>query len=171
MASSSGEGPEQTPFYAPLEGRLCQGDIVQGVPWGLVVGPTEVCRKQGGPHQAKVHLADQLASAFQKGSEFILARSELGLAMVLWPDCQLDKFMNQGRTEDRWFAGVAPVLPMDPRLPPDTRQSVRDHLRKMYFYVPANDALEIPESFVDLRHIWPVKQSVLTNRVGNCLAG
>lgn len=165
MASSSGKTPEQVSFYAPLEAKLSQGDIAQGIPWGLIVGPTEICRKQSAPRHATVNLVSDVPSAFKKGLEFILARGELGLAMVLWPDCQLEKFENQKRPEDRWFAGVAPVLPMDPRLPPDVRPSVRDQRRRMYFYVPSNEPLGIPESFVDLRHIWSVKQSILTNRV------
>jgi len=165
MGSSSGLSPEQTPFYAPLTGRLCQGDIVRSVPWGLIPMPVEICRKQGGPHQAKTHPVGELQSAFKKGQELILAQAESGLAMVLWPDCQLDKFQNQGRPEDRWFAGVAPVVPMEPRLPPPVRQQVRDGLRRMYSLVPANEPLGIPESYVDLRLIWSVKQAMLTDRV------
>lgn len=166
MASSSGgDPPGRASFYVPLESRLSQGDIVQGIPWGLISGPTTICRTQGGPHQAAIHKATELASAFKKGSELILAKAELSLAMVLWPDCQLDKFMLQGRPEERWFAGVAPILPMEPRLPVTVRQSVREQRRRMYFYVPPNEALGIPESFVDFRHIWSVKQSTLTPRV------
>lgn len=164
MASSSGQAPEQALFYAPLEGRLCQGDIIRGVPWGLIPAPVEICRKQGRQHQATTHLLEALPSAFKKGHESILAVAAIGLVMVVWPDCQIDKFQNQNRPEDRWFAGVAPVLPLTPTLPPDVQQQVRDGLRRMYSWVPPNEPLGIPESYVDLRHIWSVKQSLLTER-------
>lgn len=90
--------------------------------------------------------------------------------MVLWPDCQLDKFLNQNRPEDHWFAGVAPVLPMEPRLPPEVQQEVREGVRRMYSWVPANDPLGVPESYVDLGHIWSVKQSILKDRVAGLSA-
>jgi hypothetical protein len=141
------------------------------VPWGLIPAPVEVCRKQGGPHQAKTHLVDELESAFKKGQELVLAQAERGLVMVLWPDCQLDKFKNQGRSEEKWFAGVAPVVPMEPRLPPAVQQQIRDGLRRMYSLVPANEPVGVPESYVDLRHIWSVKQSMLIDRVAALSVG
>lgn len=84
--------------------------------------------------------------------------------MIVWPDCQIDKFFEQKRDEDRWFAGVAPVLPLA-SLAEEVRHGIRASRRRMYFYVPANDPLEIPESYVDLRHIWSVKQALLKKRV------
>lgn len=166
MGSSPGDKAPELPFYAPLGGSLSQGDIVRDVPWGVITDPVTLCRMQGGPHQAKVNKVSDVQSAFKKtGQELILAKAELSLGMVLWPDCQIDKFLKQGRPEDRWFVSIAPVLPMNPRLPEPQRQSVREQRRRPYFYVPANEPLGVPESYVDLRHIWPVKQSALKDRL------
>jgi hypothetical protein len=165
MGSNSGEKTPELPFYAPLGNSLSQGDIVRGVPWGVITDPVTLCRIQGGPHRATVDNIAEVPSAFKKGQEYILARAELSLGIVLWPDCQIDKFKEQRRPEDRWFASIAPVLPMDPRLPELQRQSVREQRRRAYFYVPANEPLGIPESYVDVRHIWPVKQSALKDRL------
>jgi hypothetical protein len=166
MDSSSGQNPEPVAFYAPLQDSLSQGDLVHGVPWGLIPDPLEICKKQGGPHQAKTHVVEDLPAAFRKGPESILAQADRGLAIVLWPDCQLDKFKNQGRPEDKWFAGIAPVVPMEARLSEEVREQVRGGIRRMYSFVPANPPLGIPESYIDFRHIWSVKQTLLRDRVG-----
>ena len=130
MAFSSGLPPElPPPFYAPLEVRLSQGDIVREVPWGTIVAPTTVSRLQGRPKNATVNPATEVPSAFKKGHENILARAGLSPGVVLWPNCQIDKLLNQGRPEEKWFAGVAPVLPID-SLSSLVQQSIREQYSK-----------------------------------------
>ena len=124
-----------------------------------------VCRQSGRPDHATVTEASKMPTAFKKHPiQTIHARGQLGLAMVLWHGCEIDKFKEQGRPEERWYAAVAPVLPLD-KHEMAFRNGVAAGERAPYFFVPANDPLGIPVSYVDLRNIWSVKQSLLVDRI------
>jgi hypothetical protein len=156
-------------FYAPLADRLSQGDLVKEVPWGLIDAPLTVCQPdvQGRTEgKAKYSL---LGAAGFRGSKIVHAKAQIGPAMVLWHDCQLDKFENQGRPPEKWFAAIAPVRPLAEV--GDTADAVRRGDRRAFFYLPAYPDITIEQdSFVDLRHIWPVKQSALAKRFGTLSA-
>jgi len=166
MGSSSGvPSPELPAFYAPLGPRLSQGDIVRGVPWGLIDAPIAVCHSRGAGGKSQTTSLAALPSAFKKTpSETIHAQAQMNLSIVLWHDCELDKFMEQRRAEEKWFGAIAPVLPLA-RLSQDLWPRIRNGERPPYFPLPANEGLDIPDSFVDLRHVWSVKQSLMIDRV------
>jgi hypothetical protein len=168
MGSNSGvPAPELPAFYAPLGPRLSQGDIVRGVPWGLIDSPVLICHSRGAGGRSQTTPMSELPSAFRKKpTEDIHARAQMNLSMVLWHDCELDKFMEQGRSEEKWFGAIAPVVALTDTFPEEhLRKAVREGQRRPYFPLPANEGLEIPESYVDLRHIWSVKQSILADRM------
>ena len=156
-------GPE---FYATLEPKLSQGDIFTDAPWGLIDAPVTVCQPvDRSKPQGKASYAPVEGKGF-KGIQAVHAAARLGNVMVLWHDCQIDKFENQGRAPEKWFTAVAPVLP----IPTGTGgQAIADGLRRAFFPLPAYPAIGLDQpSYVDLRHVWPIKQSVLTldHRVG-----
>jgi hypothetical protein len=82
--------------------------------------------------------------------------------MVICHDCQIDKFENQGKLPDKWFASVAPVVPC----PATEWSNVVARRRRAFFPVPSFEAVGIVDnSYVDLRYLWPLKQSLLGERV------
>lgn len=91
--------------------------------------------------------------------------------MVLWHGCEIEKFDNQGRAKA--FAAIAPIQPLD-LLQGDTserttlmREGVKDGRHQAYFYLPAvtREGFSLPESFVNLRYLWSVRQEALSDRV------
>jgi len=90
-------------------------------------------------------------------------KAQPGLALVLWQDCQIDKFKNQKKDPSKWFTAVAPIRPITEIQ--DGLEAVREGKRRAFFHLPAWDELGIPEGFVDLRYVWPVSQSILSSRV------
>ena len=155
-------------FFGPLGDRLSQGDIVAGIPWGLIDAPVTVCRpddRSKPDGKARYAPAVDLKPPF-KGIELVFAKAQLGLGMVIWHDCQLDKFEHQQRPPEKWFAAVAPVLPLQ-LSDSVAAQAVRDGRKRAFFFLPAYSAIGIAqESYVDLRHIWPMKQVLLGDRKG-----
>ena len=160
------------PAYADLEEKLSQGDIVAEVPWGVADDPLLVCR----PHhatsddgQARYKPADKWAdpAAFNRGRrELTHFPTELGLALVLWHDCELDKFEKKGKPPSSWFAGVLPILSMA-NMDAENIQRTQELQKTSAFPLPAAPELGIAEpSYVDFRHILPVKQSLLKARKG-----
>lgn len=157
--------PDQPDFYAALALKLSQGDIVSDVPWGLVESPVTVCR----PHhperpsgKALYEALDALKMPFRKTGEFIHLRAPLiGPAIVLWHDCQIDKFEEQGKPQEKWFAAVAPIVPIR-NMKADAVQAVREGERRAFFWMPKGVSSGVPEeSYLDLRHILPFRQSYL----------
>jgi hypothetical protein len=155
-------------FFGALGDRLSQGDIVANVPWGVIDAPFSVCRpddKSKTEGKARYAPAAGLNPPF-KGIELVLAKAQLGLGMVLWHDCQLDKFENQNKPPDKWFAAIAPVIPLQ-QSDAAAAQAVREGRRRAFFFLPAYPAIGLAkDSYVDLRYIWPMKQSLLVDRKG-----
>jgi hypothetical protein len=152
MTSSSGAAPEPPRFYGPLAEKLSQGDLVRVLPWGVVDAPLTICRPQGGT-RAAYNPATAVPSAFKKGREAIHASGAVSVGMVLWHDCEIDKGMNQGKPVEKWFTAVAPVLPISNFNRPSDQDGLRLGRRRMYFYVPENAPLDVPEGYVDLRYV------------------
>lgn len=155
-------------FYSKLQSGLNQGDIVSDVPWGVIDAPLSFCRpspnKPGQAFYAPIAEAKRDPLPFTRGPEVIHAVGHAPtLGMVIWEDCQIEKMMNQGQDERKWYVSVAPIRPLDLFDDDESRQTVRDGRRMAFFYLPADG--DIPESFVDLRLMWPVKQSLLAKRL------
>lgn len=160
---------EQEPlFYGPLREQLSQGDIVTGIPAVVLEHPLEICRKTGRPNEAKVQpLASAEPPAFHKlDVEILHARGRKpGFGMVIWDDCQIDDKLNQGRKDpSRWFVSVAPIFPIT-IFPENKRAAVIDGRRYPFFHLPQHPGRDLPESYVDLRMMWPIKQAALTGRL------
>ena len=155
---------EAPDFYAALGERLSQGDVVDGVPWGLIDDPVQVCQPADRSKIQGKATYGPLAPHHAGGQHAIHAKAQVGLVMVLWQDCQIEKFENQGKPPEKWFAAVAPLH----RLPEGTAgENIARGARRAFFPVPAYPAIGIATNgYVDLRHIWPVKQSLLVKRVG-----
>lgn len=165
-------------FYAALDEEyvVSQSDIIRNVPAGIIPAPVHVCRHQSQPTETKPGNA-RFGSAelfpnpagFSKGPELIHAKAKPTLAMVLWQDCQLDKKANQAKEASKHFAGIAPIRLLSEFK--GAEQNIIDGKRPPLFYLPPFPAVGILEPMcVDLRLIWPVQQSLLSDRA-TTLAG
>ncbi len=151
-------------WYAPLGSDLSFGDIVQNVPSGLIDSPLTICQPHNAEPKGKSLYApiDQVPK--RRAVEFIHAKGFVGLGIVVWPDCQIDKLKNQNRPEKDWFAAIAPVQPMS-RLPVEVHEHIQSFNRAQFFPLPAAPPDIAEPSYVDLRYIWPVRYALLSNRV------
>ena len=165
-------------FFIGLSHDLNQGDIVDHIPWGLIEAPTTLCRpndrKQPNGKAFYGLVGDLKTPApWAHEPEFVHASSWSGLAMVLWHGCQLDKWKNRdGNGEQidqsvKAFTAIAPVFSLDHFQPAERRGEVSAQQHYSYFPLPpfTVDTRQVPESYVDLRHIWPVRQTILTDRL------
>ncbi len=163
-------------FYERPGEKLSQGDIILGIPWGLIEAPLRICRPHQGDHTPKAEKApfgppEDFPDAFKRpksqSKEIVFAYGERGAGLVLWHSCQIDKFEELKKRPESWFAGVVPILDISKRLQPQDRAAVEAGQHRSFFYLPGDDAAAgiFPDSFVDLRHIWPIKQSLLSERV------
>ena len=167
-------------FYRPPPELLSQGDIVEHVPWGLIEAPITLCRPDNDPLQGKSRHS-RVDSWDMKGQpapwsrtpERIHAIGWDGRAMVLWHDCQISKGENQRRDRpEKEFAGVAPILPfagLQAKTAEDLevlKQGIRDGDNHSYFFLPAFDggSFTMPDSYVNFRYIWSVRQLALAQR-------
>ncbi len=168
MASDAREA-----FFVPLTGTLNQGDLVAKVPWGLIDTPTTICRpvdRSMAKGKANYAPVAECSTPWQKDPEYIHGVARDGLAVVLWHGCQIDKFTNiavtegSGRKASRAFVAVAPLLPITKLQPESLRHTVLAGEHYSYFPVPQVTVgeVQIPESYVDLRHIWSIRQTSLT---------
>ncbi len=155
--------------YAPLQAKLSQGDIIAGTAWGSVQAPLTVCRGDENTGKAKFGPPEKAKNpdAFANGRvETVHLRAKRGVGVVVWHSCELDKFARKRQPPDKWFAGVAPIVPATALNEAD-RPIVRGFDKFSMFPLPAApDSGVHEESFVDLRYIVPMKQSLLTQRVG-----
>jgi hypothetical protein len=104
-----------------------------------------------------------LQKPFSKQHEEIHFKAAVSHAMVLWDDCQIDKLGNTGRGKEKWFAAVAPVLPAGP-LQVGKQAAMEGRVRR-FFPLPSDPTRGVREdSYVDLRHIIPVRYSLLESR-------
>ena len=165
------------PFYLAPATDLSQGDIVDHVPWGLIEAPTTLCRpvdRQKSSGKAFYGSVAELKKPlpWTHDPEFIHGKSWEGLAIVLWHGCQIDKWKNRDLQsgEDsgaRSFAGIAPVIAAVSLQPPELRAEVMAGRHYSFFPLRAFKIGErsVPDSYADLRHIWSVRQSALTDRL------
>ncbi len=138
------------------------------VPAGWIPHPLTIYRKADSSRPAgKANYGgrEDTPRAFEHDHELIEARALCGQAMVLWADCQVDKFKNQGKPSDKWYAGIAPILPARKITSSLARSRMLEGRKKAFFPLFAFPEAGIPEdSYVDLRQIWSVSQSILTAR-------
>lgn len=170
MGSEGLPDPSPEPeFYAPPSDALSQGDIVQGVPLAVLDYPLVVCRPGNKPGQAHYATPAECTrqAAFSRGPETIHATGKApGLGFVIWEDCQIDKMKSQERDDERkWFVAVAPILPLTTIVQEEARAAIADGRKMAFFPLPALPAIELPASYVDLRLIWPVRQTMLSSRI------
>jgi hypothetical protein len=169
-------------FYRELPDLLSQGDIASDIPWGLIEAPTTLCRPcdRSKPYgRADYHTADpwtghpKAPGPWKHDPEIIHAVGWNGSALVLWHDCQIEKAINQNPDRpEKGFAAIAPVLPLDklqsnsPEETAELRQGVRNNEHHSYFFLPetAFGDFSLPDSYVNLRYVWSVKQTTLLPR-------
>ena len=163
MDSSESDNPAKR-WYAPLGPELSQGDIIDVAPTGLIDAPLTICQPPNRDPAGKSRYYPYEQLPQRRNVEFIHATGGVGRGLVIWPDCQIDKPKNLGRPEREWFVGIAAVHPME-RLHRDVHDKVRQLNRAQFFPLPAKPP-EVPtESYVDLRYIWPVRYSLLSQRI------
>lgn len=154
--------------YDACGASLSQGDIVETIPFGFIPSPLTLYRKANSAlttGQAKFGTTTDLERAFNSGIESIEARAGRGIAIVLWADCQIDKFLNQGRPVEKWFAGVAPIFSARRLGSERQRENLFAGKKKAFFPLHAYPEAGVSDdSYVDLRQIWSVSQTLLTNR-------
>src|SRR5258707_909108 len=94
-------------WYAALGADLSQGDIVRDVPFGLIDAPLTICQPPNTAARGKgnYYPIDDLPK--HRTIEYLHAKFKLGLGIVVWPDCQIDKPKNQSRPEKEWVAAIA----------------------------------------------------------------
>jgi hypothetical protein len=156
-------------FYDKLNPKLSQGDILRDVPWGQVESPITICRPDQ-PKQAdgKAHYGtpeNMTPAAYRKDiPEFLHLKTLRNRAIVLWHDCQLDKFDEKNKPRAKWFTTVSPIFGFDD-LDEPARQVVREGGRRAFFYMPANPDSGIEtECYVDLRYALSFRYSLLESR-------
>lgn len=156
--------------FAPIGKDLSQGDIVTDIPWGLIGDPVIICRPSDRTSVAGKAKYNSLSGthsprAFSKPPEFVHATAYSGTVVVLWHDCQIDKFKNQGKQKKKWFTAVAPIMSAS-QLNARDAEAIATGQRKAFFPLPASPELKVegPSCYIDLRHIWPVKQTLLVDR-------
>lgn len=78
-------------WYATLGPDLSQGDIIRRIPWGLIDDPLTVCQPNNtdATGKSKYYPIDSVPK--WRGLQFLHAKFDLNLGIVLWPDCQIDK--------------------------------------------------------------------------------
>jgi hypothetical protein len=171
MASEAPPPPDQgVSFYTDPTDRLSQGDVVFGVPPLVVQHPITICR-QGGKDRGTAKqgwfntaVAAQ-PPAFGKGPETVHARGrEPGFGIVIWEDCQIDKMKSQGHDPAKWYVAVAPVAPLS-SIQEVHRAPIIEGRRLAFFPLPGVPALGLPDSYVDLRMVYPIQQEALTKRL------
>ena len=153
-------------YTASLRAELSQGDIIRLVPTGLIDDPITVCVPENAAQSGKANyaLASQLTERSANKPKFLHARFGMGLGMVLWPDCQIDKQKNQKRPEREWIASVYPIRPLA-EIGEEHRSQVAGLERAQWFPLPPHGAALTEPSFVDLRRGWPIRQTLLADRV------
>jgi len=153
-------------YTTSLRSELSQGDIVRAVPTGLIDDPITICVPDNAEPsgRARYALASQLTERSANKPKFVHARFGLGLGMVLWPDCQIDKQKNRERPEREWIAAVYPVRPLSD-VPEEHRAEVATLERAQWFPLPPHGAELTEHSFVDFRRGWPIRQTLLSGRV------
>jgi hypothetical protein len=166
-------------LYTPtVRAELSQGDIVADIPWGMLEDPPIACYPRGGAwntskgkaEYSRPELADQPgnAAAFIKQYRLVIP-VQRGPVMVVWQDCEIDKFKNRKKLPpEKWFAGVAPIL-SGKGFSPELQKWTWDFDVFPFFPLSANAAagLTDPFHYVDLRQVWPVRQSLLKKRVAS----
>jgi hypothetical protein len=163
MTSSADDQP-----YVVADGDLSQGDIVEDIPWGLIEAPFSICRPDNAKLQqgsAKYGPLDGFSKPFDRGTEILHTKAQVSVALVLWHGCQIDKFKQLGKPLGKWFAAIAPVFELARFVTrADEQANVRAGKHRAYFPLPAfvSDQYSLPESYVDLRYIWSVRQQPLT---------
>jgi hypothetical protein len=151
------------PFFADQLARtLSQGDLVGELPWGVFPDPLQFGRPNGKPNELRVHTPLDVKNAFQ-APEKVLVPSKRTVGIVLWDDCQIDKLMNQNRPKEQWFVAVAPLLPISVLNEKDRPLALAGEVRRL-FPVPKDEVVGVEDSVVDLRHIVPVKYSLLESK-------
>lgn len=95
-------------------------------------------------------------------------KARLATVVVVWESCQIDKFAELKRPEAEWFAAVAPVIPLASVSSEDARRAIVELRKFSAFPLPAGPGFGVSEeSFIDLRFVQPVAQSILKKqRVG-----
>ena len=149
-------------FFRPLQEKLSFGDIVEGVPWGVVQAPLRACQlNDSNRPDGKALVRPVGADGLRRGEE-IHAAAQTDLAMVLWSDCEIDKDELRGKPPEKWFTAIAPVLSIDKNFHPEHAAPVRDGLRRQFFSVPNLEHKgEVKDYYVDLRYIWSVKRAIV----------
>ncbi len=167
------EADASEPFFSTIPENLTQGDIVRGVPWGVLDHPLTLCRQKQKPEGDTLGVGSFTAIERVKGPaawgkqsiEIIHASArQPELSMVIWEDCQIDKMMEQGQPAHKWYVAVAPVLNLL-KLKEADQETIRAGRRMAFFPIPSYPVFGLPESYVDLRLMWPVKQDALGERV------
>jgi hypothetical protein len=171
-------GSEPPPYYAAPSGRPSQGDIVDNVCFGMLHDPVTYCRaypdENGTSGNARFRPVAEQSPApgarapFGNGKERVHLSAKRGLVMVAWEDCMIDKFMNQQPPppEAEWFCAVAPVRSCA-ALPEAARTSIMNGEQRRFFPLKADPSMGIAtDSYADLRLLFPVQQSLLSDRKG-----
>jgi hypothetical protein len=151
-------------WYAPLGPGLSQGDIIRVVPSGLIDAPLTICQPPNTSPQGKANYypIDQLPK--HRSVQYLHAKFTLGLGIVVWPDCQVDKLANQKRPETDWFAAIAAVKPLT-ELPAILHPTIQAFGRAQFFPLPAKAPGIAHDCYVDLRHIWALRYALLKDRI------
>lgn len=153
--------------YDAIGEKLSQGDIVANCPFGYVPSPLTIYRRESsGLPKGKANYGGtgDVPRAFQGPFELIEARATRGLGLVLWADCQIDKFLNQGKPQEKWYVGVAPVFSAK-AMSQEKQDNLLEGKRRAFYPLLRFPEIGISElSYVDFRQVWAVSQNLLTER-------
>ena len=141
-------------FYRPVEARLCQGDLFERLPVVHLKGalPRKLKSTFIAGGRPGYSADEELGTA--PGSFEVSAACDYSSAILLSYDCEIDKPNTKTLT-------VALVRPLDPSIPADGQQIIRQNQNSAYFYLPAGRGFG--ERYVDFRRLATLSVEIVSS--------
>jgi hypothetical protein len=137
---------DASPFYRPVDSRLCQGDILERVP-NVYVKNQPVALKRITLSGGRAGYEIDESQEPSKEDALIPALCHISRGILLTHGCEIDK--------DAKHRLIALVRPVRPEWEAEQLAIVRENRNYSYFYLPASEG-KLSESYVDLRRICTV---------------
>jgi hypothetical protein len=136
------------PFYCPLTGELCQGDIFERVPLAYINDDPPLLKRATLPGKREGYeVVSPLSQATSppSGPLLVPARCDYTRALLLTFDCEIDKPTAKVLT-------LALIRPLDPRMPDADQAKIRENRKFAFFFLPPVEDTA-PGSYVDFRRL------------------
>lgn len=152
--------PDQI-YSEPIAGDFRQGDIFRDTLSLWLADPDPPALRprtgKGGLTNYSPHsMASPPPGGFRwQDREYVLAEAKMALAIVLTHDCEIEN------DENERYRQVALIRPLMGVPDPDDRQVIVEGRNLGRLYLPAQDRIGLPESYVDFRAITTLRRAAL----------